>query len=128
MQNGESAMKTKSKRVRRRQTLGEEIIEGLTEALAFERGEKTRAVVRRVPVTARKAEAKPAPDFSKQRVARLRKQLGISQPVFAQVLNVSPETVKSWEQGKNAPGGPAARLLEIAESHPEVVLASVRAR
>ena len=121
-------MKTKSKRVRRRQTLGEEIVEGLTEALAFERGQKTRAVVRRVPVTARKAAAQPAPDFTRQRVARLRKQLGISQPVFAQVLNVSPETVKAWEQGKNAPGGPAARLLEIAESHPEVVLASVRAR
>ena len=121
-------MKRKGKRVRARQTLGEEIIEGLTEALAFERGDKTRVVVRRVPVTAKKAAAKPAPDFTRRRVMRLRKQLGISQPVFAQVLNVSPETVKAWEQGKNTPGGPAARLLEIAESHPEVVLASVRAR
>ena len=121
-------MKSKGKRVRARQTLGEDIIEGLNEALAFERGEKTRAVVRRVPVTAKKAAAQPAPDFTRRRVVRLRKQLGISQPVFAQVLNVSPETVKAWEQGKNTPGGPAARLLEIAESHPEVVLASVRAR
>ena len=121
-------MKSKAKRSRKRPSLGEEIIEGLTEALAFERGERTGAVVRRVHVTARKAAARPAPDFTRQRVARLRKRLGVSQPVFAQALNVSPETVKAWEQGKNAPGGPAARLLEIAESHPEVVLASVRAR
>jgi hypothetical protein len=31
-------------------------------------------------------------------------------------------------EGLNTPGGPAARLLQIAESHPEVVLASVRER
>jgi len=74
-------MKTKSKRAQSQRTLGEEIIEGLTEALAFERGEKTRSVVRRVPVTARSAAAHPAPNFTRQRVARLRKQLGISQRV-----------------------------------------------
>ena len=121
-------MRTKAKRVRKQQSLGDEIIEGLKEALAFERGQKTRAIVRRVPVTARKAAARPAPDFTRQRVTKLRKRLGVSQPVFAQALNVSAETVKAWEQGKNAPGGPAARLLEIAESYPEVVLASVRPR
>ena len=37
-----------------------------------------------------------------------------------------PSSNDAWKQGKNTPGRPAARLLEIAESHPEVVLASVR--
>jgi DNA-binding transcriptional regulator YiaG len=34
--------------------------------------------------------------------------------VFAQVLNVNPETVKAWEQGKRQPDGAASRLLELA--------------
>ena len=45
----------------------------------------------------------------------------LSQPVFADLLNVSPETVKSWEQGKNYPAGAAVRLLQVAEKHPEIV-------
>jgi len=45
----------------------------------------------------------------------------LSQPVFAHLLNVSPETVKSWEQGKNYPAGAAARLLQVAVKHPEIV-------
>jgi putative transcriptional regulator len=55
-----------------------------------------------------------------------RKRLGVSQPVFARTLNVSTETVKAWEQGKNTPGGPAARLLEITEAYPEVMVKYVR--
>ena len=54
--------------------------------------------------------------------------MALSQPVFASALNVSPETVRSWEQGKRRPDGPTLRLLEVAEQHPEVLLQRVRPR
>ena len=47
-------------------------------------------------------------------------RLGLKQRQFADVLNVSDKTVKAWEQGINPPSGPALRLLQIAELHPEV--------
>jgi putative transcriptional regulator len=52
----------------------------------------------------------------------------LSQPVFAAALNVSPDTIRAWEQGKREPDGPTLRLLEVAEQHPEVFLQKVRTR
>jgi putative transcriptional regulator len=52
----------------------------------------------------------------------------LSQPVFAAALNVSPETIRAWEQGKREPDGPTLRLLEVAEQHPEVFLGKIRKR
>jgi DNA-binding transcriptional regulator YiaG len=93
----------------------------LDEAVAFTRGDRRGARVTTVPVTARAATARRAPRFTATRVKRLREGLRLSQPVFAASLNVSPETVKGWEQGKKRPGGPAARLLEFAERYPELL-------
>jgi DNA-binding transcriptional regulator YiaG len=42
------------------------------------------------------------------------------------MLNVSPATVRAWEQGVRVPDGPSLRLLEIAERQPAVLLAQVR--
>ena len=65
----------------------------------------------------------PIPDppkaFSATQIARVRKRLGLSQGVFARVLGVARDTEISWEQGRRTPSGPASRLLEIAEHHPE---------
>ena len=52
--------------------------------------------------------------------------MDLSQPLFAAALNVSPETIRAWEQGKREPEGPTLRLLEIAEEHPDVFLEKVR--
>jgi putative transcriptional regulator len=52
----------------------------------------------------------------------------LSQPVFAAALNVSPDTIRAWEQGKREPDGPTLRLLEVAKQHPEVLLDKLRAR
>jgi transcriptional regulator with XRE-family HTH domain len=57
----------------------------------------------------------PAPEFSAEQIFALRKPMGLSQPVFALALNVSPETEKAWEQGKFAPGGSVKRLLQNCE-------------
>lgn len=40
----------------------------------------------------------------------------ISQPVFAQYLNVSKGLVSDWERGVKKPGGPALRLLTIIKN------------
>jgi DNA-binding transcriptional regulator YiaG len=104
--------------------IGDEIIAGLEEAIAFERGEKTGARFKPAPIrmSARNTDAAPAPDYTKEQVAKIRAGLQLSQPVFAKVLNVSSETAKAWEQGKVPPSGSAKRLLQIAERHPDVVL------
>jgi putative transcriptional regulator len=108
--------------------IGRRIIAGLREAVAYERGELPGVRATWVSITARVAEVAPPPRYTPARVARLRAALGLSQSVFARALNVSPETVRSWEQGKRCPNGAVLRLLQVAERHPEVILESVTRR
>lgn len=82
----------------------------------------------RTTLTARVAEAPPAPTYTSTRIARIRSRLHLSQAVFAMALNVSPETVRAWEQGKREPDGAALRLLQIAEQHPEWIMETVSIR
>ncbi len=57
-----------------------------------------------------------------------RNTLGISQRLFAGLLNVAPQTVHAWEQGGRTPSGMALRLLSIAKMHPETFRALVKSR
>lgn len=116
---------TTARRPRPGPTLGAQIIAGLEEALAYERGTLDTPTTR-VPVTARAAQVAPPPVPEAGEIAALRATLGLSQPVFARALNVSPDTVRAWEQGKRVPDGAALRLLEWARAHPEWVRAAVR--
>lgn len=50
-------------------------------------------------------------------------KLNLNQRDFASAVNVRDKTVKAWEQGVKPPSGSALRLLEIAETHPEALLA-----
>jgi len=102
-----------------------QILAGLAEALAYERGTRDAPTTRR-PVTARGAQVTPPPVPGAGEIAALRATLGLSQPVFARALNVSPETVRAWEQGKRVPDGAALRLLEWARAHPEWVRTMVQ--
>ncbi len=106
---------------------GDLLIEGLNEALEVRRGEREPA--RRVRrLSAREAIVQPPRRREGTCVQQIREKLGLSQRVFAQVLNASPETVKAWEQGKRQPDGMALTLLDIAETHPEALLARVKSR
>jgi DNA-binding transcriptional regulator YiaG len=106
-------------------TFGELLTEGLRQAVAIKQGRTKPARLRRYHVTARDADAVPPPVYDARRVRALRRRLKLSQSVFAAVLNVSPATVRSWEQGVRQPDGPSRRLLEIVEEHPEAVLAKL---
>jgi len=88
-------------------TMAEGLIQGLQEAAQYKRGQlKARERVVEIP--------KPAPKWTSSQIRKMRKEIyGMSQPVFAAYLNVTPSTVRSWEQGQKEPSGAAARLLQL---------------
>lgn len=97
------------------------LIESAREALEIARG--TLAPAR---VTEREAVVARPPKFSARRIQRARAKLGFSQAVFAHALNVSPATVRAWEQGSREPDGAAVRLLELTNELPEWLASKVR--
>jgi len=58
----------------------------------------------------------------------LRKQYHMFQALFAGVINVSPRTVQSWEQGKRRPSDAALRMLQVVSEEPKVVRRILRER
>jgi len=50
-----------------------------------------------------------------------RKSVDLTQRKFAELLNVSVDTVQDWEQGRRSPRGAAKTLLKIVHSHPDVL-------
>lgn len=105
---------------------GKIVIEALEEAIAYERGELPGLRVVTVErVTARKARVERPPWYAPFLIREIRDKLSVSQAIFADMLGVSASSVRAWEQGKREPDGPARRLLQIAETHPEVLKAVV---
>jgi putative transcriptional regulator len=107
-------------------SFGQKLIESAKEAVEIRRGEREPARVTKY--TAAEARVEAPPRYVAERIREIRDEMSLSQPVFAAALNVSPETVRAWEQGKREPDGPTLRLLEVAEQHPEVLLERVRPR
>ena len=85
------------------------IMAGLSDALAYAQGDKSRSKKHLVKV--------PAVD-----VAAARKKLGLTQEDFASVFGVSLGTVRNWEQRRRRPEGPARVLLAMIDKDPEAVL------
>lgn len=102
------------------ENFGALLIQGVKEALAFERGEGPARVRVRHAVA---PPLPPPPTYNAAQIRALRVRLGFNQRAFASALNVSDKTVKAWEQGINTPSGPSLRLLEIAERHPDALKA-----
>lgn len=48
-----------------------------------------------------------------EQIRQIRKREKISQPILAHILNVSPSTIKQWEQGEKHPSGAALKLLNL---------------
>ena len=86
--------------------LFQELLESVREGGAILRGEQAPA---------RRHEVAP-PD-----VSRLRREAGFSQQEFATLMGISTDTLRNWEQGRRQPVGPARRLLQVVEQHPEIV-------
>jgi putative transcriptional regulator len=90
-----------------------ELTGALKDAAAFERGEKIDLRIAKLPLP-------PKPMAAKE-IIHLRKRLTMSQAVFARYLNVTPSTVKSWEQGIRLPSRAALKLLHIVKHEPRVL-------
>ena len=86
--------------------------EGLDEGIAFARGELSLKTVE-VP--------DEPPQVDAATLAAIRKRAQMSQALFARVLNVSPKTVQSWEQGTRSPSQASLRLIELFSQRPQVV-------
>jgi putative transcriptional regulator len=89
-------------------TVGERIIEGLQEAIAWSRGENGRVRVTLVHV--------PAVDIRK-----VRRKMGLSQTEFATKFGFPPATLRNWEQKRSCPDAPTRVLLAVIAKHPEAV-------
>ena len=62
------------------------------------------------------------PQYTPGNIVAIRKKLNVSQSIFAQILNVSKDTVSKWELDERHPSGPSARLIQILERNPEALL------
>jgi putative transcriptional regulator len=109
-------MKTKTKAKKaanrrlatKRPTVGERIIEGLEQAVAWTRGENDRVRVTLVHV--------PGVD-----VRDVRRRMGLSQSQFATKFGFPPATLRNWEQGRARPDASTRVLLAVIAKHPEAV-------
>lgn len=88
--------------------VGQRIIQGLEEALAWSKGEDVPVRVTQVQI----------PDVD---VSRVRRQMGLSQTQFASKFGFPPATLRNWEQGRVRPDTPTRVLLAVIAKHPESV-------
>ena len=89
-------------------SVGERIIEGLEQAVAWSRGQNDRVRVRLVQI----------PDVD---VRKVRRRMGLSQTQFATKFGFPPATLRNWEQGRATPDAPTRVLLAVIAKHPEAV-------
>lgn len=84
----------------------ESIMTGLTESLAYAKGDSSKA--RKMNVTVAEL-----PQYRDKEIKQIREDLNLTQKNFAFVLGVSPKTVEAWESGRNVPQGIAQRFLQV---------------
>lgn len=60
-----------------------------------------------------------------EEVREIRQSLAMSQPVFAQILGVSVNALRNWEQGRNAPSPIACRFLTLIRNDPEFFIQQI---
>jgi putative transcriptional regulator len=100
---------------RKRLPVADQIRKGLKEAIRHARGEITlKTTVLEIP-------DRP-PEIGADELTQLRLGSGMSQAVFARMLNVSTKTVQSWEQGTRTPSQAALRLIQVFRQNPSSLL------
>ena len=60
------------------------------------------------------------------KIKAIRQASGLSQPRFAELISVSVDTLRNWEQGRRSPTGPAKALLRAIANDPRNVLQALR--
>jgi len=93
-------------------TLFDDLVQSLKEAKDISKG---------LVAASRRFEVAP-PD-----VKAVREQIGLSQSEFAGLMRVSIKTLQNWEQNRRHPTGPAAALLKIVVTAPDLALKTLHA-
>jgi putative transcriptional regulator len=107
-ENKASKTTPKKPAARKQRTLGQSIIQGLNEAIAWTEGENDDVRVTLVHL----------PDVN---VKEVRTRMGLSQAQFAARFGFPPATLRNWEQGRSYPDAPTRVLLAVIAKHPEAV-------
>lgn len=63
----------------------------------------------------------PEVQLTTDEIKDLREKLKLSQAVFARLINVSPSSIRQWEQGKRQPNGAARVLLDLLKRSPNIL-------
>ena len=69
----------------------------------------------------------PEVEIDAQDIQEIREKTNLSQSVFARLLNVSPSSVRQWEQGKRKPSGSTKVLLELMRVQPSILNYRIKA-
>ena len=85
------------------------VMEGLNEALAYEKGKASAETF---------ARKQSLPDVN---VLEIRTTLSMTQKSFAKILGVSCRTVEAWECGKSTPTPTAKKLLYLIQEDNSLV-------
>lgn len=83
------------------------ILDGLTEAAAFVRGEDVPGIRVHIP--------------AEIDVRAIRGRIGLSQEAFAKRYGFPLATVRNWEQGRRLPDQAARAFLKVIAKEPEAV-------
>ena len=94
--------------------VGDRIISGLEDALAFSRGKRGKRRAHRV-IVPRRVDVKA-----------IRKRLRMTQAQFASTFGFTLHAVRNWEQGKRTPEGAARVLLLVISHEPAAVVRALR--
>ncbi|MCF6187760.1 MAG: helix-turn-helix domain-containing protein [Desulfobulbaceae bacterium] len=54
-------------------------------------------------------------EYSPEQIVSIRQKFSLSQAALASIFNISPSTVRKWEQGNKKPAGASRKLLDIIE-------------
>ena len=63
----------------------------------------------------------PEVKLTTYQIKEIRENLNLSQTVFAKLLNVSPSSIRQWEQGKRHPTGATQVLLDLLKRSPHIL-------
>ncbi len=102
-------------RTKGREPLFERLRIGLEEGIRHAKGEIT------VKTTILDMPDRP-PKVGAEELTDIRLASGLSQAIFARMLNVSTKTVQNWELGHHKPSQAALRLIQVLRQNPSVLL------
>lgn len=95
--------------------IGQSLLKGAEEALAYAKGDKKSSKTYQVKVP------------KKINVGAIREKLNMSQNVFAACFGFSTRTIEKWEQGVRQPAGAARAYLIVIDRNPEAVRSALSA-